>query len=134
LAGFEVSLIGRFSGVPRGGLISELRFYTGFLSLADLVAEETGTRSIREFAKYLLMDYVSRATGAFHDRETSGLVGAVLGSPSANEVAQRMWRRRNYLRLQKHFSKAVDFLWVLAVAISPNQPPDVPDPSARSGT
>jgi len=104
--------------IPLSRLVSEVRFYIRFLNLAEGLAEDTETRSIREVTNYLLASYVKRATGRFRDRNVSALLGELAGSVDYNEVAQRMWRTRNYQRLEKHFSKLTDFLFTMGVVIA----------------
>jgi len=81
--------------LPLSRLVSELRFYSGFLNLAKGLAADTETRSIKEVTKYLLAGYVKRATGQFRDRNVSALLGELVGPADYDEVAQRMWRARN---------------------------------------
>ena len=57
-------------------------------------------------------------TGRFHDRSVSGLIGEIVGSPDYNEVAHRMWRARNYERIEKHFSWIPRFLVAMSVVIA----------------
>ncbi len=104
--------------IPLSRLVSEVRFYIRFLNLAEGLAADTETRSIREVTNYLLASYVKRATGRFRDRNVSALLGELAGSVDYNEVAQRMWRTRNYQRLEKHFSKLTDFLFTMGVVIA----------------
>ena len=56
-------------------------------------------------------------TGRFHDGNVSGLLAEVFGPVDSNEVAQRMWRSRNYARLEKQFSKLTDFAVATSVVI-----------------
>jgi hypothetical protein len=104
--------------LPLSRLISELRFYGRFLNLAKGLAADTETRSIKEVTKYLLTGYVKRATGQFRDRNVSALLGELVGPADYDEVAQRMWRARNYRRLEKHFSKLTDLLFAMGVVIA----------------
>lgn len=91
-------------------LVSELKFYARMLDFMNRVPRETSTRSLKEFAKFVLTDYVKEATGRFRDRNVSGLLAEVVGPPDYNEVAQRMWRHRNFLRMKKHYSRLSDLL------------------------
>jgi hypothetical protein len=111
-------VINKFGHISPGNLVWELRFYSSFLSATDWLAEEIETRSLEEFGRFVLTAYVQQATGKFNDRQTSGLLGASLADPDANDVAQRMWRHRNYSRLQKHLTKVVELLFVLGSAMS----------------
>ena len=104
--------------IPLSRILSELRFYHGFLNLSKGLATDTETRSLQEFAKYLLSGYIKRASGRFHDREVSASLAELVGPPFYDEVAQRMWRLRNYKRLEKHFSKVTDFLFAMGVVIN----------------
>jgi hypothetical protein len=60
-------------------------------------------------AKYLFSAYVYRATSRFHDKEVSDLIGAALGI-TYDETAHRMWRNRNYKRIDKTLSNIADIL------------------------
>ena len=91
-------------------LVSELRFWATIIKIDLKFADELQVYSLAEFTKYLLVGYVRRATGTFCDRNVSGLTGAIVDSPDHNEVAQRMWRYRNYNRLEKHLSSLPDLL------------------------
>ena len=99
------------------GLVSELRFYVSLLNIGEGMEAGTKPRSIREVSKYLLASYVKRTTGRFHDGNVSGLLAEVIGPADYNEVAQRMWRSRNYARLEKQFSKFTDFAVATSVVI-----------------
>ncbi len=104
--------------IPFSRMVSELRFYVRFINLAESLRKDTESHSLREVSKYLLASYVKRTTGRFHDRNVSGLVGEVIGSVGYDETAQRMWRSRNYMRLDKHFSWMTDFLAAMSVVIT----------------
>jgi hypothetical protein len=107
--------IGRFS---ISSVISELRFHVRVINFARSLSADTGTRSPAEISRYLLSNYVKRMTGRFHDKSVSCLLGEVLGSQDYNEVAQRMWRLRNYRRLEKHFSWMTNLLVAMSVVIA----------------
>jgi hypothetical protein len=57
-------------------------------------------------------------TGHFHDRSVSGLIGAIVGPQEYNDVAQRMWRSRNYCRFEKHFSWMTNILVAMSVVMA----------------
>lgn len=111
----EFAKIGR---LPISQVISELRLYVRFINFASSMSADTETRSPAELSKYLLSSYVRGMTGRFHDRSVSGLVGEAFGSPEYNEVAHRMWRTRNYERIDKHFSWMTRFLVAMSVVIA----------------
>jgi len=104
--------------IPLSRLTSELRFYCGFLGMAESISSETETHSLREFLKYLLVGYIKRATGRFHDREVSALLAELDDAPNFNERAQSMWRSRNYKRLDAHHWKVADFVADMAIVIA----------------
>ncbi len=103
----DYAAIGR---VPPSRLVSEIRFWATMIKIDLKLADELQVYSLAEFTRYLLVGYVRRATGTFCDRNVSGLTGAIVDSPDHNEVAQRMWRYRNYNRLETHLSWIPDFL------------------------
>jgi hypothetical protein len=113
--GPELAKIGR---LPISGVVSELRFYIRFIDFAESLSGDTETRSFAELSKYLLTSYVRRMTSRFHDRSVSSLVGEVAGLDEYNEVAHRMWRGRNYARIEKHHSWMVRFLVAMSVVIA----------------
>lgn len=103
-------------------LAAEIRFYSGFLNLAESLAADTEARSIAEVLRYFLVGYVNRATGSFRDRNVSGLLGELVGPQDYDETAQRMWRHRNYSRLDSHFSKFTDIALHIGVVIDRSRP------------
>lgn len=105
--------------IPLSRLVSELRFYVRLTNFAESVRRTTGSHSLAEVSKYLLSSYARRMTGNFHDRQVSGLVAELTGSAEYFEVAHRMWRSRNYRRLDKHYSWMADILVAASVVISP---------------
>jgi hypothetical protein len=107
-----------FERIPLSRLVSELRLYVSFLNLGENLLAEMETRSFQEFLKYVLAGYVKRATGRYHDRSVSALLSDVVGPQDFDEVAQRMWRSRNFKRLDKRSSKVIDFLFTLGIAIA----------------
>jgi hypothetical protein len=111
----ELERIGR---LPVSRLVNELRLYTRLIKFASSISAETETRSPAELAKYLASSYVRSITGRFHDRSVSGLVSEACGSPEYDEVAHRMWRTRNYERIDKHFSWMTRFLVAMSVVIA----------------
>jgi hypothetical protein len=113
----EYARIGR---IPPSRMIAELRLYSRAIGIAEKFAVETDTHSLAEFSKYILSSYVNRMTGSFHDRNVSGLIGETTDSPDYNEVAHRMWRHRNYERLDKVFSGVSGL--VVAISIVMNRP------------
>jgi len=106
--------------IPPSRLISELRFYSRLIEFAESLRGDIEVHSLAEVSKYILSSYVKRMTGSFHDRNFSGLIGEAVHSPDYNEVAHRMWRRRNYKRLAKNFSGMSDL--VVAISIVMNRP------------
>jgi hypothetical protein len=116
----EKELEAQFSGLGRllpSRLVAELRFYVRFFNLAASLKADTRAHSLADVAKYLLTSYVKLMTRRFHDRNVSGLVGAISGHKYYSEVDQRMWRARNYKRLDHHFSWITRILFAATVSI-----------------
>lgn len=113
----ETQLFEKMGRIPVSRVVSELRFYNRVINLSRFFREDTETRSLSELSKYFLTSYVRRMTGRFHDRCVSGLVGEIAGPSDYNEVAQRMWRARNYERLDKHQSWLPKFLVAMSVVV-----------------
>ena len=99
-------------------LISQLNLYVKLITLGERLAEKSELHSLDEFGKYLLAAYVKRATGKFCDRNVSGLLAGLVGPTSFDETAQRMWRRRNYTRLEPHISGFADMLNAMGTVVS----------------
>jgi phosphohistidine phosphatase SixA len=104
--------------IPPSRMISELRVYARLIKLAESLRGDTGVHSLAEVSKYILSGYVKRMTGSFHDRNVSGLIGEAVHSPDYNEVAHRMWRRRNYKRLEKNFTGISDLVVAIGIVMS----------------
>jgi hypothetical protein len=111
----DVALPGQLSPF---GLVAAIRDHREMLLTLEGLAAKFDVNSFPEIPKYLLVGYVWRATDRFHDRNVSGILGAVVGPVDYNEVAQRMWRYRNYDRLEQHLSVLPDLLHWLGLAVS----------------
>jgi hypothetical protein len=83
--------------------IHSLRQYVSFLRKFGSLGEESRVSSVDMLWKYLFSGYVYRATGGFHDAQVSRLIGAVLNEVY-DETAHRMWRSRNYGRMDGDYS------------------------------
>jgi hypothetical protein len=102
--------------IPPSRMVSELRLYGRLINMAKLLAVDTEAHSLEEVSRYILSSYVNRATGRPHDKNVSGLIAEITNSPHYNEVAYRMWRNRNYERLEKYFSWIIDLLVAMVTA------------------
>jgi hypothetical protein len=60
-----------FEIIPPSALVSELRLYSKLIGLAEILKSDAETRSPVEFARFLLTNYVERATGRPHDRNVA---------------------------------------------------------------
>jgi hypothetical protein len=99
-------------------LISEIRSHNDMWIFFGRLAAKLEVNSFPELAKYLLVGYVERATGRYRDRNVSALLGEILGPVDHNEVAQRMWRNRNYKRLDQGLSMFPELLLELSLVVS----------------
>jgi len=98
-------------------LVSGMHFYVQILKGTEAFAD-IGANSLAEFTKYLLVGYVERATGRPCDKNVSGLIGEIVGPADHNEVAQRMWRHRNYQRLKQNFQGLPELLFDLSFVVA----------------
>jgi hypothetical protein len=112
--------LARTGQMSPGHLAEQLRMYAGFATFAEYLSEQTSARSFEEGPRYLLVAYVKNATGNFHDRQISSLFGSATGSPEYGEEAQRMWRLRNYSRLDASLSTLADLVTAVSVVLSSN--------------
>lgn len=103
--------------IPISRLVSELRFHVRVITISSMLKSETEARSLEQVARYIVTAYVKQMSGEFHDRSVSGLIAEVLGNGEYNEVAHRMWRHRNYERLDKHYSWMANLLAVASVVV-----------------
>lgn len=103
--------------VPPKTVVASLRFYSKLLNLEETLTSTGETRSGEEVAKYLLVGYVEKATGRYRDRNTATIIGEILGPVGYDDVAQRMWRHRNFVRLDGNFSGLISFLFAMGVVI-----------------
>ena len=92
-------------------MIRALREYASMLEFLNSSQKE----SADVLAKYLFSAYVYRSTNQFHDAEVSTLIDAALGT-DYDETAHRMWRYRNYKRIDKNFSNIADLFTALGAA------------------
>jgi hypothetical protein len=113
--GAEFTKLGR---LPVSQVTSELRFYIKFVNFAATLRAEKEVRSPIELSKYLLTSYIRKMTGRFHDRNASVLIQELFGPTNYDEVAQRMWRARNYKRIDKHSSWITRFLVAMSVVVA----------------
>jgi hypothetical protein len=108
----------RLERIPISRLVAELRLHVKLINIAQLIKNDTEARTPTEVARYLRTGYVRGMTGRFHDESVSGLVGEIsMEADDYNEVAQRMWRARNYKRLEAHYSWIVEFLISMSVVM-----------------
>lgn len=98
-------------------VVTELEMYIRLLGFTKSIKKETGAHSLEELIKYVLSDFVKRLTRGFHDRNTSGLIAGITGNPEYNEVAHRMWRRRNFERLRPNYEWVTRFLCRASIVI-----------------
>jgi hypothetical protein len=100
--------------------IRALREYASILRLFYSFEQEIAVGSALIFSKYLISAYVNKATATFHDPEVSALIGASLRA-TYDETAHRMWRMRNYERIDEHLSRFADLLVAIGVVVAPSK-------------
>ena len=84
-------------------MIRALRLYARTLNLFQSISQDTQAHSPDSIPRYLISGYVKRATGEFNDALVATLIGSTLGTGIYDETAHRMWRSRNYKRLEKEY-------------------------------
>jgi hypothetical protein len=101
-------------------VVRALRLYAQTLNLFRAISEETEAHSWDSVPRYLISAYVKRATGSFSDAPVAALIGKALGTEAYDETAHRMWRFRNYERLQKEYALLIDILAGIGAVTGPN--------------
>ncbi len=80
-----------------------LRAYARLLDyIGDL---KLGALPLLDICKFGLTAYVKAKTGRFHDREVASLIGFALRNSDYDEASHKMWRNRNFDRLQRSHAK-----------------------------
>ena len=100
--------------IPPHKLTRSLRTYAGTLGMVQALTRETEIRSPQDLPRYLITGYVCRATGRWHDREVSAIIAAVGEREDYDENAHKMWRTRNYARLEKYYHGFAELLCAVA--------------------
>ncbi len=108
----EVSILTRLGYASPYQTVKSLRMYAMGMKGLRSVAPIFGVRDLDEFSNYLLTAIVKAITARFHDREVSSLLGAFRDADAYDETAHRMWRHRNFERLDAYLKSWVRFLVV----------------------
>jgi hypothetical protein len=95
-----------------------LLYFADFLFLREQLLDVLDANSGLEIAKYTFASVVRRTTGKFHDREVSGIMGAILNKDDYDETAHRVWRIRTLRRLDKTCSFIPTLLHALNSALA----------------
>jgi hypothetical protein len=98
--------------------IRGLKLYARLILVFEGIAKDTSIRSLGEMCKYGLSAYVKLSTGRFHDKYVSAMVAGALSTFEYDESAHKMWRTRNYHRLDEHFNKLPAFLAAFGIVTS----------------
>ena len=94
-----------------------MRKYARLLRMVESLPKETEARSLVSVVKYCLVAYVHWATKRFHDKEVSSMIAGTLESYDYCEDTHKMWRARNYRRLEPHLFTVAKFLQAAHVVI-----------------
>jgi hypothetical protein len=103
LDGMMADTIKKFPGTTIGRadlLIVNLQHFANMMTWADDLKEVLGSNSFLELAKFAFAGLVKRVTKKYHDREVSALTGAALLNSDYDETTHRVWRIRNFPRLE----------------------------------
>jgi hypothetical protein len=108
--GEVTSMLWKINHIGPGRLVAEMRFYAKLLNLTDSISRETQAKSLRDFCMFTLVRYTKLSTRRFCDRNVSGLIAEVIGPVDYNEVAHRMWRFRNFKRMDSQLANVSELL------------------------
>jgi len=112
------SLRSRATDCPPGPLelACNLEIFAKMLDITEASSRAADLKSPHDLPRFIVSDYVHRATGRWHDREVS----ALLEWDSADvydETAHRVWRNRNARRLMRHSAILSDLLLAIGFLI-----------------
>lgn len=112
------SIRARVTKCPPGPLelVRNLELYAKILDITEAFSRTADLKSQHDLPRFIVSDYVHRATGRWHDREVS----ALLEWDSADvydETAHRVWRNRNARRLMRHSGILSDLLLAIGLLI-----------------
>jgi hypothetical protein len=108
----------RFGHLSPTRVAGELRFYVSMLKYGETLKAKTKAHSLVEVSKFLLTSYVYRMTKKPHDRNVSALIASATAKPNYDEVSHRMWRSRNYKRLEKDLDWITRILAVATIVLA----------------
>ena len=104
------------SGLPSHELAASLHLYTWILEMAG--NRNLSKSLVIDLVKYALIGYVENKTGTPHDKEVSALIGAALRDTDYTEASHKMWRFRNFERLQGSLPQLLQFLSAFEILIT----------------
>jgi hypothetical protein len=105
--------LAQVSGPSPSETAARLRLYASMLAIGPTLIDVAQIKSVKDIERYLPTAYVKHATGTWHDREVSALIGAAIGT-EIEEGTHRVWRYRNFDHLRLPFEP----LYLLAEAAS----------------
>jgi hypothetical protein len=85
----------------------ELRVYAKLLRFERLLSDLTEVQSAPQLLRYVLTAYVERATNRPHHGAVISLI-ADARSGTYGETTHKLWRRRNFERINQHLSVVID--------------------------
>lgn len=101
--------------------VAALRQYAAALGAFQSAARDMELRSPRDLPRYLFTGYVFRASGRWHDDEVSIIIQAAEQGEVYDANAHKMWRTRNYARLNKHYHGLAELLCAVPTVVSPGR-------------
>jgi hypothetical protein len=102
--GLWLKLMRRHGALPEppSAMIRDLEFYAKLFEFAELVSRNAGIKSNQDLPRFIVTGYVYLATGRWHDKEVSALLQGD-GAEVYDETAHRVWRNRNFSRLNRYY-------------------------------
>ena len=101
---------------PPSTMIRNLEFYAKLFDFAELISRNAGIKSSHDLPRFIITGYVHLATGRWHDKEVSALLQGD-GPEIYDETAHRVWRNRNFVRLNRHYRTFPELLLGIGAVI-----------------
>jgi hypothetical protein len=102
---------------PPSAMIRDLEFYAKLFEFAELVSRNAGIKSNHDLPRFIVTGYVHLATGRWHDKEVSALLQGD-GAEVYDETAHRVWRSRNFSRLNRHYCVLPELLLAIGNVVA----------------
>jgi hypothetical protein len=112
VGGLWLKLMRRHESLPEppSAMIRDLENYAKMFEFVELFSRGAGIKSNHDLPRFIVTGYVHLATGRWHDKEVSALLQGG-GTEIYDETAHRVWRNRNFSRLNRHYCTFLELLF-----------------------